>query len=298
MRLTVYLSLLVITLTSLTAADRFASLWYDGNAEISTYRLTEHRYGEERIGSRVMVFVTEPLRMSTHIKPDTRLADSLIIPVIKLNDLRQFTTGIYDYHVMTSVFAAAEARHGIGLMSTVKASFSAQEWCGQTFERIRRREERYEGALYSYFESEGEQNYAIDHDNEVEAEENLWILVRELRGPVLADGAAKTIRVIPSMWSRRKAHEAVRVTAGRLTKGSPEKRRYPIGVRTARRFVWAVDGDQTHIWVEAAYPHRILAWQEPDGSRGTIIASVREPYWKLHDNKHLKYRQRLELSQK
>ncbi|MBD3393705.1 MAG: hypothetical protein GF410_16955, partial [Chitinivibrionales bacterium] len=54
-------------------ADQFSDLWYDGNAELSTYEITEMRYGEPRKGSRVMVFVTEPMRLSTHIKPDVKL---------------------------------------------------------------------------------------------------------------------------------------------------------------------------------------------------------------------------------
>ncbi len=296
MRTNGFISIAAITvILSGVHADQFSSLWYDGNAEISTYRLIEQRYGEQRTGTRVMVFVTEPMRLSTHIKPDEKLPDSLKMPVIKLNDIREFTTGIYEYNVMTSVFAAVEARETIPLMGTMKVSFSAQDWCGQTFERAIRLDDRYEGALFSYFESEGEQAYEIEHEQSVEAEDNLWILVRELRGPVLEVGQSKPLRVIPSMWSRRKAHEPVTIIDGTLTKERVEKRDYAIGKRKAAAFRWAAKDRETIIWVEKEYPHRILEWQEPDGSRGTILASVREPYWKQHGNKHVTLRKKLEL---
>ena len=68
-------------------ANNFNKLWYDGNAEISVYDLVETRYGEKRDGKRVMVFVTEPLRTKSLIKPDSKLRDKDKIEVIKLNDV-------------------------------------------------------------------------------------------------------------------------------------------------------------------------------------------------------------------
>ncbi|MBN1982369.1 MAG: hypothetical protein JW795_12625, partial [Chitinivibrionales bacterium] len=115
---------------------RFTKLWYDGNAEISTYELQESRYGELRRGIRTLVFVTEPMRLSTHIKPDAALPPAEMIRVIKMNDLRKFATGIYDYSVMTSVFTAVEEKIAYPMMGTMKVSFSSQEWCGQVFDRI------------------------------------------------------------------------------------------------------------------------------------------------------------------
>ena len=72
---------------------------------ITTYKITEMRYNEPREGVRIMVVVTEPLSMMTFVKPDSDLPSDKKIEVLKLNDLRKFTTGIYEYSVMTSVFA-------------------------------------------------------------------------------------------------------------------------------------------------------------------------------------------------
>ncbi len=276
--------------------DSFNRLWYDGNAEISTYKLFETRYGELREGIRVMVFVTEPLRLSTLIKPDTPLPDELQVKVIKLNDLRRFPTGIYKYAVMTSVFAAVEEKPDIPRGATMKVAFSSQEWCGTVFERYVRRPDRYDGHLFSYFESEGEAAYIIPHKNDLESEENLWLMVRELQGPVMEEGARKTMQVIPSLWSKRKTHtHSTKVTAT-VRKGGITPISTALGPMRARTFDWEIDGKKTVVLVEAAYPHRILSWTERDGSEGFILASRREPYWKENANQFQFLRDELKIS--
>lgn len=272
---------LLIASAALSNADQqqFNNLWYDGNAEISTYVLKESRYNEIRDGIRVMVFVTEPLRISTHIKPDVKLPADQMIKVIKLNDLQKFTTGIYDYSVMTSVFAAVENKAPYGNMATMKISLTSQEWCGQVFDCIVRKENSYVGALYSYFESEGETDYSIDAAG-VETEDNLWLRVRELNGPFLREGETKKLRLIPSRWIIRKAHVPTEVVDATLSKGKPQLRETALGKIETVPFTWTINEKSTTVFVEHNYPHRIVEFRERDGSSGKLIASRREPYWK------------------
>mgnify|MGYP001384755190 CR=1 FL=1 len=49
------------------------------------------------------------------------------------------------------------------------------------------------------------------------------------------------------------------------------------------------------MWVDAAYPHRILQWRDNDGGEGQLLASMRLPYWQLNDLGHESYRQQLKL---
>jgi len=74
-----------------------------------------------------MVFVTEPMRLTSHIEPDTDLPPSQKIEVLKLNDLRKFPTGIYDYSVMTSVFASVEVRKTIPLFGAMKVALLCRD---------------------------------------------------------------------------------------------------------------------------------------------------------------------------
>lgn len=284
-----------VSVLSILYADEFSSQWYDGKAEISTYKISEKRYGEYRNGIRTMIFVTEPMRLSNNIKPDVDLPESKKIEVIKLNDIRRFNTGIYDYSVMTSVFAAVEKRKNIPLFGTMKVSLTSQEWCGNVFELLKRQNKLFKGQLFSYFEEEGETNYTIENKGRVEAEENLWVIIRELRGSVLKIGESINLHIIPSAWSRRKTHNPAKAEEGILIKVKSGKIETAIGSFRAVLFMWKFDGKQTEVWIESSYPHRILSWKEWDGSKGEIIASGREPYWKQKSNGYSYLREKLHL---
>lgn len=171
-------------------AEAFNTYWYDGNAEISVYKLHENRYNEIRTGQRIMVFVTEPLRRSMLIKPDSILRENERFDVIKLNDIRKFTTGIYDYSVMTSVFTAVKNYDGVPAMSALKISFGSQEWCGNVFE-IMKRDKVSHVRLFSYFESDGEPEHVLNTSEDFIFEDNLWIRVRELTETFVKEGHRK-----------------------------------------------------------------------------------------------------------
>ncbi|MBD3347144.1 MAG: hypothetical protein GF401_18985 [Chitinivibrionales bacterium] len=287
------ISLFSLFLSTTLFSGPFTDLWYDGNAEISTYSISEERYGELRKGVRVMVFVTEPMRLATYIKPDEKLPENKKIRVLKLNDILRFPTGIYNYSVMTSVFSSVEKKRDIARGATMKVSFTSQEWCGTVFERAIRNDRTYDIALYSYFESEGERALSIPHHDTVETEENLWIKIRELQGPYLKRGEKKSLKLIPSAWKRRKNHKLHAIVDAILTKGKKAVHPSPSGNTAAVPFRWKYGDQNTLVWVEASYPHRILSWIKSDGSTGRLMESHREPYWRQNGNEHLYLRQKL-----
>ncbi|MGB2691994.1 MAG: septum formation inhibitor Maf, partial [Thermodesulfobacteriota bacterium] len=45
--------------SSVVDSEEFKAYWYDGKAEITSYKLEQARYGELHEGYAVMVFVTE-----------------------------------------------------------------------------------------------------------------------------------------------------------------------------------------------------------------------------------------------
>src|SRR5688572_25287753 len=92
------------------AADPFWSAWGDGKAELDGYRLVQPRYGTVRKGHAVLIFVTEDFSDSLRVKADPgKHPASDVYPVLKLNAVRRFQTGIYDYSVLTSTFVRADA---------------------------------------------------------------------------------------------------------------------------------------------------------------------------------------------
>jgi len=79
--------------------------WFQGKAEINSYNLTQYRYGEARDGEAVLIFVTEDFSRKKHVKlDDTEAAGRDKISVLKMNQTREFVTGIYPYHMMLSAF--------------------------------------------------------------------------------------------------------------------------------------------------------------------------------------------------
>ena len=140
------------------AVDFYAH-WADGKAEISSYEVVQPRYGELRQGYGVMIFVTENLHRQTFIKADSPTPEADQFYALKLNHILKFTTGIYDYSVMTSVFSqVAGERHPFELR---RISFSAQEWCGQVLDEALFRNGQINGHIGSYFASEGRGAYQL-----------------------------------------------------------------------------------------------------------------------------------------
>ncbi|MEP1854382.1 MAG: septum formation inhibitor Maf, partial [Nonlabens ulvanivorans] len=69
------------SLEDLTLTQDFKDYWYSGKAEISSYELSQSRYGEMRDGKSVMIFVTEPFNTVDEVKADNPSDDNR--PVMK-----------------------------------------------------------------------------------------------------------------------------------------------------------------------------------------------------------------------
>jgi len=92
------------TAFSLPDESDFHSYWYDHGAEITRFELEQSRYGEIHPGHAILIFVTEPFLSDIHVKSDYKSSRLKSIPVLKLNFIKRFDTGIYDYSMMKSVF--------------------------------------------------------------------------------------------------------------------------------------------------------------------------------------------------
>ena len=131
------------------AGSAFGDYWYQGEAEITSYILEQPRYGEMRQSKAVLIFVTEPFSRTKHVKLDNHAhATEDHITVLKLNRSHQFTTGIYPYSIMSSVFTPIAGDRD---PHTLKVTTSAQEWCGHTFVQFDFRAGGYQIQHHSYF---------------------------------------------------------------------------------------------------------------------------------------------------
>lgn len=265
--------------------DEFWRDWSDGRGELSGYELTMPRYGELRKGTAVTIFVTEPFSDRARVKADPgKHPEPDVFQVLKLNLVRDFPTGIYDYNLMTSVFVATQAKGRLPAGTPAKISFSAQEWCGQVYQQLLVRPPRAIHEIHSYFDGEADQSKRLDWKKDGVAEDALFFWARRLGGPTMLPGEEKTVPLLPSLAGSRLQHAPLSwKTVSLSVSGKPETILVPAGefdteVRTA-----VIAGGRTWtFYIEIAHPHRIVKWTSSDGEQGELLASERLAYWQMN----------------
>lgn len=282
----------------ISISPEFLRYWKSGLAELSSYDITEDRYGELRKAQGVLIFVYEEINASTRIKVESdRTPVVKRIPVLKLNNVLKFTTGIYDYSVMTSVFAGLSGPYIQRALEPQKISLSSQEWCGSVFHQLIPHPGKLVSEIHSYFEAEGDTISTLPYPaGPLYYEDEIPILVRELDGVFMKSGATKKINLVPALWERRKRHDELAITEGVLTKVGPGSMILHGGETRIAKWALAFKGITTTYYVEAAFPRKLLAWENTHGEKGELINSLRKPYWTLHANKDQPLRKDLELT--
>lgn len=272
--------LLFVLSTTIARGENFETWWHDGKAELNGYKLQVSRYGQTREGHAVSIYVTEPFSESKRVKVDDHTRDPAdTFDALKLNLVRDFQTGIYDYNTMVSVFVRSAD------FSPVKVSFSSAEWCGHVYEELLFFPDRIVGQYFSYFENEsGPRN--LDAKPGGVHEDNLWILLRGLRGEFLKPGEKKTVPFLPSVYHGRLAHKApVWTTAEIVRETKTEKVKTPAGLFEVTRYPVTVAGGRVGAFlVEASHPHRIVRWELPPDISAELTGSMRSSYWRQHNN--------------
>ncbi len=228
----------------------FGDYWYRGAAEISSYDLEQLRYGEMRTGKAVHIFVTEPFSQSRHVKPDDESAEPHDhVTVLKLNRILQFTTGIYPYSLMSSVFTPVSGNHD---PHSLKVTATAQEWCGHTFAQYDLEADGYKIRHHSYFESNADTTVRLPR---AILEDELWTKLR-LDPSSLPVGE---IQVITGALHQRLSHAPYEVASAQsqflATEESPSgEQAYEVAFESGGRVLT--------IRYEVAFPHRVTGWTE------------------------------------
>ncbi len=250
-------------------SQEFKDYWYAGKAEITSYKLSQARYGELRQGTAALIFVTEDFLPKEQVKADRSNDNN--IPILKLNATKKFNTGIYPYSVMTSTFYPInEQRHAI------KVSQSMQEWCGHVYAQLNNRED-FEIMSHSYFEGEADQELNI---SKAILENELWTQLR-INPQELPVG---DFEAIPDLAFIRMKHVALKAypANGTLTKGNYTLK-FPSLDRTLS------------ITFTQEFPYTITSWEETFKSgfgsnaqqlttTATAIKTIKSPYWNKNSN--------------
>ncbi|OIQ30476.1 MAG: septum formation inhibitor Maf [Bacteroidetes bacterium MedPE-SWsnd-G2] len=264
-----------------TLSSEFKNYWYQGKAEISSFKLEQARYGEIREGEAVMVFVTESFLKDKQVKADG--AHPTNEPVLKLNSTKNFNTGIYPYSIMESTFYPLKTnKHAL------KISCSVQEWCGQVYTQLNNRD-TFEVALHSYFESEGDKQFELEKTH---LENEIWTALR-IDPKSLPTGE---LLMIPNIsYSRLKHIDIKSYQAIASLNNNSYTIQYPELNRTLS------------IEFSTEAPFHILGWEETFISgfgasaqelttKATLIKRINSDYWNKNHNSDLHLRNELQLN--
>ena len=244
------------------------------------YRLVQPRYGAKRAGTAVLIYVTEDFSDSLRVKADAgKHPPSDVYPVLKLNAVRDFQTGIYDYNVMTSVFARVEPGWPVA-----KVSFSSQEWCGHVYHHLIPKAGRLGGISHSYFdgEADGRDDLALPDGGVME--DAVPILIRGWMGEWVPRGASRTLPFLPSLLRSRLDHRTLAWGQATVTRAqAPSRVTVPAGGFEVDTWAVAEQGGRTVTYsVESAPPYRLVRWSASDGEEASLLGSERLPYWELN----------------
>jgi hypothetical protein len=270
----------------------FWDYWGDGKAELSGYDLTFTRYGEPRKGTAVSIFVTETFSKADRVKAEkNQIPEADQLPVFKLNLVKDFPTGIYDYNLMASVFTSIPAFQNRRPGSPVKIAFSSQEWCGNVYEELKFFEDKIIRDTNSYFYGETAKGVHDPYPTGGITEDELPFVVRTLVDPFAAPGEKKTVPFLPSSERFRLTHKKHEWTEATIERGAGDSTiTTPAGKFAVE--IWAItlkDGLTIKYFVEKAYPRRIVKWETSTGETALLKGSARLTYWKLNGPDGAKY---------
>jgi hypothetical protein len=279
--------LAINTNTEITKIDikepvqEFKDYWYSGEAEITSYKLKQARYGEMRDGHAVLIYVTEDFLPITQVKADNKNPDN--IPILKLNTTKKFNTGIYPYSIMQSTFyPVSNNQHAL------KVSSSMQEWCGHVYTQLNNRKD-FEITSHSYFEGSADEKYHLDKDF---IENELWTQLR-IDPNSLPIG---NIHIIPSFEYTRLRHVPIKAYKALATlKDGLYTITYPELERTLT------------IQFNPNFPYDIIGWEESFNSgfgnktkklttRASKLKTIKSKYWSKNSNNDERLRDTLQLN--
>lgn len=268
------------------AADEFPgagfwAVWGDGQAELAAYDLVMPRYSEMKRGTAVSIMVSEPFSASMRVKADPgKHPASDVFPVMKLNLVKDFQTGVYDYNDMLSAFLALKAVNGRAPGTLTKTVYSRQEWCGSTFNLALFDAAKIRATMHSYFDGEGDQQKEIRNDLRGVPDDQLIFWARGMAEPWVKPG---DIVALPYLTSAEHSKETL-VWKQAQFKRSKVLRKIPVGQEQIDAEVFTVqvvDGGKKEYTVEKYGARRLLRWEFSNGERGTMIKSARMKYWDL-----------------
>ena len=254
--------------------EAFKKYWYNGKAELTSYKLTQARYGELREGTAVLMFV----KIDADKTRLTKLGQGQTsgIPTLQMNFEKKFVTGIYPYSMELSVLTPIDADQD---PRTLKAGASCQEWCGHTYTQLNLNGNHYEMTRHSYFPDEADEKYSLGSEL---LEDEIWTRIRTAPDQL----PVGKFKMIQGLFYSRLAHNKPAIFEVEATHGdcpgNPKLKEYKVTFPTFNRTLI--------IRYEKEFPYVIDNWEETytDGfgekakqltTKGEKMKTIVVDYW-------------------
>jgi hypothetical protein len=264
--------------------DRY---WYQGKAEVNSYDLQQERYGAIRPGHAILIFVTEDFLKDKQVKNESNTSNQSTL-VLKHNLIRRFTTGLYDYSLMTSVFSPL---YNISKPNALKITTTLQDWCGTSSVQFNKKGNKWDVSLRSYFEKENDQDYNID---DAYTEDELINLIRIAPGKL----PIGEVNIVPMTQSALMLHWPIKPTNVKASLTAYKGDEFTGNKLKSYTLEFPVLNRSISYIYEAESPYKIVGWKETyngkDGKPLTSLAKLHntslEAYWTENKPEYIKMR--------
>ncbi len=257
----------------------FGDYWYQGKAELNHYKLTQARYGQQNPGKAVLVFVTEDFLTDKQVKYEEGDKENTTT-VLKLNFLKRFVTGMYDYSMMSSIFTPVQLNQ---YPHSLKISTSSQDWCGHAYFQLNNREDQYDVVGHSYFQNEVHKDFQLD---KALLEDEIWNRIR-INPESLPEGS---IQIIPGTMYERLKHKTLQVMKASANLQPYQGSEFEGNNLMEYYLDYKEIPRQLRIVFEKAFPHKIKGWKEKHKSgfgddtkiltsKAKLKKTVKTDYW-------------------
>ena len=246
---------------------------WNSAAEIARYDLKQEFYGKIVTGEAMMIYVKEPFLEKKQVKDESGKGN---YQVLKLNATREFKTGFYPYHTLTSVFQPIEPS---STGKALKVTTSVQDWCGHVFMQTNRKDGNLVTEVRSYFEKED--NGVFKEKSSALLEDEVWTALR-LNPTKLPTGE---VSMIPGSLSQRFSHtKPIAMTAQtKWAKGNTDE-------TITYEIYYPSNSRKLTIEIQSELPYEIQGWHESNNkgllSSGTLKKRLTNvDYWNYTDKK-------------
>ncbi|MVM32205.1 hypothetical protein GO755_19310 [Spirosoma sp. HMF4905] len=243
-----------------TLSAAFTSYWFSGKAELNKYQLKQAKNGALNAGEAMLIFMSEDFRTDKQVKAESK---DNALPVLKTTSSKKFSTGVYEYSLLTSVFTPI---NNPLFPNTLKVSLSDQEWDGHSYLQANYRNNGYQVSGKSYYEKEADENYTIA---KAMFEDELWNRIR-LNPDKLPTGE---IQLIPGTMAARLRHKSLQPLAAKATLAEYEGVLFPGMYLKSYTIEYPTDDRTLIIIFEKLFPHKIVGWEETYDTKDNLLTS-------------------------